>query len=76
MEPIVAVLFMSGIILTIVGAGRATAIIRVGRGVVANERGGTQPIPLRERSDIATLAWLAVSAYGLLLASAGILLGR
>jgi hypothetical protein len=76
MEPIVAILFMSGIILTIVGAGRAVAIVRVARGVVADERGGTQPIPLLERSDIATLLWLAVSLYGLLLASAGIIAGR
>ena len=76
MEPIVAVLFMSGIILTIVGSGRAVAAIRIGRGVVADERGGTQPIPLRDRSDVATLLWLAVAVYGLVLASAGILLGR
>ena len=76
MEPIVAVIFMSGIILTIVGSGRAVAAIRIGPGVVADERGGTQPIPLRDRSDIAALLWLAIGAYGLLLASAGILLGR
>jgi hypothetical protein len=76
MEPIVAILFMSGIVLTIVGAGRAVAIARVWRGVIADDRGGTQPIPLRERSDIATLLWLAVTFYGLFLASAGIIAGR
>ncbi len=76
MDPIVAILFMSGIILTITGAGRATATLRVGRGVVADDRGGTQPVPLRERSDVTALLWLAVSLYGLFLASAGILAGR
>ena len=76
MEPIVAILFMSGIILTIVGAGRAVAIARVGRGVIADDRGGTQPIPLRERTDVARLIWLAVSLYGLFLAAAGIVAGR
>ena len=75
-EPSVAVLFMSGIMLTIVGSGRALAIVRVTRGVVANDRGGTQPLPLHERSDVATLAWLAVSLYGLILATAGVLFGR
>ena len=32
--------------------------------------------PLHERSDVATLAWLAVSLYGLILATAGVLFGR
>ena len=62
MDPVVAILFMSGIILTIIGSGRATAILRVGRGVVADDRGGTQPIPLHERPDITALLWLAVAA--------------
>jgi hypothetical protein len=75
MEPAVAVLFMSGIILTIVGSGRAVAI-RVGRGVVASDEGGTQPLPIQARPDVARLVWLAVSLYGLFLASAGIILGR
>jgi hypothetical protein len=75
MEPAVAVIFMSGIILTIVGSGRAVAI-RVGRGVIADDAAGTQPIPLRERSDLARLLWLAVALYGLFLASAGVILGR
>ena len=76
MEPIVAIQLMSGIVLTIVGAGRVVAIVRVERGVVADDRGGTQPIPLLERSDVATLLWLAVSLYGLFLASAGIIASR
>ena len=76
MDPIVAILFMSGIILTITGAGRATANLRVGRGVVADDRGGTQPIPLHERADIKALLWLAVALYGLFLATSGILAGR
>jgi hypothetical protein len=74
-EPLVAVLFMSGIILTIVGSGRAVAI-RMGRGVIADDRGGTAPIPLRDRPDVARLLWLAVGLYGLFLASAGIIYGR
>jgi hypothetical protein len=75
MEPAVAVLFMSGIILTIVGSGRAVAI-RAGRGVVASDDGGTQPIPLQDRPDVARLMWLAVALYGLFLASAGVIFGR
>jgi hypothetical protein len=75
MEPAVAVLFMSGIILTIVGSGRAVAT-RVGRGVVASDEGGTQPLPIQERPDVARLIWLSVALYGLFLASAGIILGR
>jgi hypothetical protein len=75
MEPAVAVLFMCGIILTIVGSARAVAT-RVGGGVIADDAGGTQPIPLRERSDLARLLWLAIAVYGLFLASAGVILGR
>ena len=75
MEPAVAVLFMSGIILTIVGSGRAVST-RMGRGVIADDRGGTTPIPLRVRPDVARLLWLAVGLYGLFLASAGIIYGR
>jgi hypothetical protein len=75
MEPAVAVLFMSGIILTIVGSGRAVAI-RVGHGVIAGDDAGTAPIPIHERPDIARLVWLAVSLYGLFLAAAGVIFGR
>jgi hypothetical protein len=74
-EPAVAVLFMSGIILTIVGSGRAISI-RMGSGVIADDRGGTTPVPLRARPDVARLLWLAVGLYGLFLASAGIIYGR
>jgi hypothetical protein len=78
-EPSVAVLFMSGVILTIVGSGRAVAI-RMGRGVVADDAGGTQPIPvpipIRIRPDVARLLWLAVGLYGLFLATAGVAFGR
>jgi hypothetical protein len=70
-EPVVAVMFMSGIILTITGSGRALAI-RVGGGVVASDEGGTQPIPLRVRPDVATMLWLAVAIYGLFLAAAAV----
>lgn len=76
MEPIVTVVFMSGIILTIVGSGRAINLIRVRGGLLADETTGSQPVPLHERSDVAALLWLAVAVYGLFLASAGILAGR
>lgn len=75
MEPSVAVLFMSGIILTIVGSGRA-ASVRMGRGVIADDGAGTQPIPFRVRPDVAQLLWLATSLYGLFLAAAGVAFGR
>ena len=71
MEPVVAVMFMSGIILAITGSGRALAI-RVGGGVVASDEGGTQPIPLRVRPDVATMLWLAIAIYGLFLAAAAV----
>ncbi len=75
MEPAVAVLFMSGIILTIVGSGRAVAL-RNRFGVIASDKGGTQPVRLSERPDVATLLWLATALYGLVLASAGVIFGR
>ena len=75
MEPVVAVMFMSGIILAITGSGRALAI-RVGGGVVASDEGGTQPIPLRVRPDVATMLWLAVAIYGLFLAAAAVAVSR
>ncbi|HEV8696934.1 MAG TPA: hypothetical protein VGQ89_04500 [Candidatus Limnocylindrales bacterium] len=75
MEPVVAVMFMSGIILTIVGSGRAVAS-RVGSGVVASDEGGTQPIRLRVRPDVATLLWVAVGIYGLFLAAAAVAVSR
>jgi hypothetical protein len=71
LEPVVAVMFMSGIILAITGSGRVLAI-RVGGGVVASDEGGTQPIPLRVRPDVATMLWLAVAIYGLFLAAAAV----
>ena len=75
MEPSVAVLFMSGIILTIVGSGRAMSI-KIGRGVIADDGGGTAPIPLKVRPDVAQILWLAVSLYGLFLAASGVAFGR
>lgn len=75
MEPVAAVMFMSGIILTIVGAGRAVAI-RVAGGAVASDEVGTQPIPLRIRPDVATLLWAAVAIYGLFLAAAAVAVSR
>jgi hypothetical protein len=73
MEPVSAVMFMSGIILTIVGSGRAVSL-RVGRAVVASDDVVTrdQPIPFRVRSDVATLLWVAVALYGLFLASTAV----
>ena len=75
MEPSVAVLFMSGIILTIVGSGRAVSI-RMARGVIADDAGGTTQIPLKVRPDVARLLWLAIGLYGLFLAMAGVAFGR
>ena len=75
MEPSVAVLFMSGIILTIVGSSRV-ARTRIGRGVIAGDDAGTQPIPILDRPDVARFVWLAVGLYGLFLASAGVIFGR
>jgi hypothetical protein len=74
-EPVAAVMFMSGIILTIVGAGRAVAI-RIAGGAIASEDGGMQPIPLRVRPDVATLLWFAVGLYGLFLAAAAVAVSR
>ena len=75
MEPVAAVMFMSGIILTIVGSGRALAI-RVAGGAVASDDVGMQPLPLRVRPDVATLLWIAVAIYGLFLAAAAVAVGR
>lgn len=66
---------MSGIILAIVGSGRAISI-RMTRGVIADDRGGTTPIPVWARPDVARLLWLAVGLYGLFLAAAGVVYGR
>jgi hypothetical protein len=68
-------MFVSGIILTIVGAGRAVAI-RIAGGAIARDDGGMQPIPLRMRPDLATLLWLAVGLYGLFLAAAAVAVSR
>lgn len=75
MEPVVAVMFMSGVILTIVGSGRAVAT-RMGSGVVASDDAGSQPIPLRVRSDVATMLWAALGIYGLFLAAAAVAVSR
>ena len=75
MEPISAVMFMSGIILAIVGSGRALAS-RGGRAVVSSDEVGTQPFPIRVPPDVATLLWVAVGLYGLFLASAAVALSR
>jgi hypothetical protein len=76
MEPVSAVMFMSGIILTIVGSGRAVAM-RVGSAVVASDD-GTPPIPLtiRVSPEVARLLWLATSLYGLFLAATAIAISR
>jgi hypothetical protein len=73
-EPIIAVIFMSGIILTIVGAGRAVALR--GRRSALAEEGTTTTVPVWARPDVATVLWSAMSVYGLFLAAAGVALGR
>lgn len=75
MEPVVAVMFMSGVILTIVGAGRAVAS-RVGSGVVASDDAVSEPIPWRIRPDVATMLWIALGIYGLFLAAAAVAVSR
>ena len=75
MEPVAAVMFMSGIILSIVGAGRAVAM-RVAGGAVASDDAPMQLIPLRIRPDVATLLWLAIAIYGLFLAAAAVAVSR
>jgi hypothetical protein len=74
-EPVVAVMFMSGVILAIVGSGRAVAS-RVASGVVASDDAGSQPIPLRLRPDVATMLWVAIGIYGLFLAAAAVAVSR
>jgi len=74
-DPVAAVMFMSGIILTIVGSGRAVAI-RVADGAVASDDARTQPMPFRGRSDVAALLWRAVAIYGLFLAAAAVVVSR
>jgi hypothetical protein len=74
-EPVVAVMFMSGVILAIVGSGRAVAS-RVGSGVVASDDVGNTPVPLRIRPDIATMLWVALGIYGLFLAAAAVAVSR
>jgi hypothetical protein len=75
MEPVVAVMFMSGVILAIVGSGRAVAT-RMGSGVVASDDAGNQPIPLRIRPDVATMLWVVLGIYGMFLAAAAIAVSR
>jgi hypothetical protein len=75
MEPVVAVMFMSGVILAIVGSGRAVAT-RTGSGVVASDDAGNQPIPLRIRPDVATMLWVVLGIYGMFLAAAAIAVSR
>jgi hypothetical protein len=74
-EPVVAVMFMSGVILSIVGSGRAVAS-RIASGVVASDDAGTQPIPLRMRPDVAMGLWVALGIYGLFLAAVAVVVSR
>ncbi|HET7168452.1 MAG TPA: hypothetical protein VFI69_04560 [Candidatus Limnocylindrales bacterium] len=61
MTPIAVVLFMTGIVSLIVGAVRAVSALRAGT---------------LSRPSLPAGAWLAMSLYGLILASAGIVIGR
>ncbi|MGP1674293.1 MAG: hypothetical protein ACTS8Z_03640 [Candidatus Limnocylindrales bacterium] len=61
MSPIAAVLFMTGVIALLGGAGRL---------VVAYHAGSLQ------RPTLPAAAWLGLSLYGLILASVGIVIGR
>ncbi len=86
MTPIVAFLFMAGVILAIVGAGRGLAAVRAALssdpGVDANQSNEPHDDPLgagrwlspAARLVLPAVGWSAVSVYGLILAVAGILL--
>jgi len=74
MEPVVVVLVMCGIILTIVGAGRAVFAMREALVVRAEAR---PPQPAGRWSPrVVSAVWAVISAYGLILASVGIVLSR
>ena len=76
MSPIAAVIFMSGVIALLVGSIRAGRAIRTFVTVRADDRPArSQPEP-GVRDALPSAAWLAVSLYGLVLASAGMLLTR
>ncbi|MGZ9160575.1 MAG: hypothetical protein ACXW4T_05360 [Candidatus Limnocylindrales bacterium] len=61
MTPIAVLLFMSGIISLLVGAGRAYTAFRSGN---------------MSRPSLPAGAWVAMSLYGLVLASVGIVIAR
>ncbi len=61
MSPIAVVLFMTGVVALLGGAGRL---------VMAYRSGALQ------RPTLPAAAWLAMSLYGLILASVGIVIGR
>ena len=68
MSMLAAAIFLSGIVVLLVGATRVAFAIR--RHVAAGE-----PLP-SVRQALPTAGWLSLSVYGLLLASAGMLLAR
>jgi hypothetical protein len=59
--PVAAVLFMSGIIALIVGASRTLTALRAGT---------------FERPSLPVVGWAAMSLYGVILASVGIIITR
>jgi hypothetical protein len=71
---ITAVIFMSGVIALLVGSVRAGEAIRALVTVRADDR-RADPEP-SVRDALPGAAWLAVSLYGLVLASAAMLLTR
>ena len=74
MSPITAVIFMSGVFALLVGSIRAGRAIRTFVTVRADHRRAAPEPSVREA--LPSAAWLAVSLYGLVLASAGMLLTR
>ena len=74
MSPIAAVIFMSGVIALLVGSIRAGRAIRSLVTVRADDR--PSPPESSVRDALPGAAWLAVSVYGLVLASAAMLLSR
>lgn len=68
MSVLAAVLFLSGMIVLLVGAGRAALALRS----LLRAHGSWPDL----RTALPPAAWLGLSVYGLVLASAGMLLAR
>jgi hypothetical protein len=68
MSLLAVVLFLSGMVALLVGASRAAFALRA----ILRAHGGLPSL----RQALPSAAWLMISVYGLVLASAGMLLSR